>query len=90
MKIEIWNCNFNNLHRFNMMIDDAHLRYFVLWLECVATPPAPVFRAVIGGGGWLEDGFGLLRFLLFSSIVSSKLPTECNDTNKLRSLKSFK
>ncbi len=66
-----------------MMIDAAHLRYFVLWLECVTVPPTPndllldvVFRAVTGGGGWLEDGLGLLRFLLFSSIVSSKLSTE--------------
>ncbi len=60
------------------MIDDAHLRYFVLWLECVPVPPTlnVVFRAVTGGGGWLEAGLGILRFLLFSSIVSSKLSTE--------------
>jgi len=63
-----------------MKTDDAHLRYFDLWL-CVPIPPPPndlvdvVFRAVTVGG-WLEDGFGLLRFLFFSSIVSSKLSTE--------------
>lgn len=79
----------NRICYFNNITDDADLRYFALWLECVPIPPTPndldvVFRAGTVGGSWLDDGFGLLRFLLFSSIVSFKLSMKYINSSNLQ------